>query len=149
MPRDPIAELVHLYADAVVHHDGDQWGATWAEDAHWELGRGRRVEGRDAILQLWQGAMGGFHAVVQTVLNGTYELDEAAGTGAGRWYIQEHFHRAGGEDGNGDKGKLLAHYDDTYKRVEGQWLFASRELVIHYGGPQDLSGAFLNAWDPA
>ena len=143
MARDPIAELVHLYADAVVHHDGDQWGSTWADDAVWELGKGRRVEGRDAILDLWHGAMGGFNAVIQTVLNGTYELDEAAGTGSGRWYIQEHWHR-----GSGDKGKLLAHYDDLYTRVDGRWLFASRELVVHYGGPQDLSAYFQNAWGP-
>ncbi|MBK01568.1 MAG: hypothetical protein CL464_03785, partial [Acidimicrobiaceae bacterium] len=60
---------------------------------------------------------------------------------AGRWYIQEHFQRD-----TGDKGKLLAHYNDTYVRVDGRWLFNSRELVIHYGGPQDLSGNFLNAW---
>lgn len=144
MTRDPIAELVHLYADAVVHHDGDQWGATWAEDAHWELGRHGRVEGRTAIVELWHGAMSGFNAVVQTVLNGTYELDEDAGTGSGRWYIQEHWHRASGE-----KGKLLAHYDDTYVRVDGRWLFNSRELVVHYGGPQDLSADFQNAWGPA
>lgn len=141
MSRDPIAELVHLYADAVVHKNGDQWGATWAADANWELGKGRQVSGRDAILELWHNAMGGFNAVVQTVLNGTYELDEAAGTGSGRWYIQEHMER-----GNGDKAKLLAHYDDTYVRVDGRWLFASRELVVHYGGPQDLSGDFQNAW---
>ena len=83
MPRDPIAELVHLYADAVVHHNGDQWGACWAPDAHWELGKGRRVEGRDAILELWHGAMGTFAAVVQTVLNGTYELDDDADLAAG------------------------------------------------------------------
>jgi len=139
--RDPIAELVHLYADAVVHHDAEQWAATWSEDAHWELGAGRRVEGRAAILDFWEKAMGSFQAVVQTVLNGTYELDEAAGTGVGRWYIQEHFSAA-----NGDAGKLLAHYDDTYVRGDGRWLFGSRELVVHYGGPQDLSGRFLNAW---
>ena len=141
MSRDPIADLVHRYADAVVHHDGAEWGATWAADAHWELGQGRRVEGRDAILELWHGAMGTFAAVVQTVLNGTYELDDDAGTGSGRWYIQEHFQRSGGET-----GMLLAHYDDTYALVDGRWCFASRELVVHYGGPQDLSAPFLNAW---
>lgn len=144
MTRDPIAELVHFYADAVVHRNGDQWGATWAPDAVWELGRGRRVEGRDAILELWHNAMGGFSAVVQTVLNGTYELNEDAGTGTGRWYIQEHMER-----GDGDKGTLLAHYDDSYVRVDGRWLFASRELVVHYGGAPDLSGDFQNAWGAA
>lgn len=140
MSRDPIAELVHLYADAVVHKNPDQWSATWAADAVWELGKGRRVEGRDAILELWTNAMGGFKAVVQTVLNGTYELNDD-GTGSGRWYIQENFHRA-----NDDKGKLLAHYDDLYVKVDGRWLFSSRELVVHYGGPADMSADFQNAW---
>ena len=141
MARDPIAELVHLYADAVVHHDDDQWAATWSENAHWELGAGRRVEGRSAILDFWRTAMGSFDAVIQTVLNGTYELDEDAGTGAGRWYIQEHFSQSGGRS-----GKLLAHYDDTYVNEDGRWLFGSRELIVHYAGPQDLSAPFLNAW---
>ncbi len=138
---DPIATLVHRYADAVVHYDGDQWGETWAPDAHWDLGQGRRLDGREAIVEFWHGAMSRFAAVVQMVLNGTYELDAEAGTGTGRWYIAEHFQRVGGE-----KGKLLAHYDDTYVLTDDGWRFASRELTVHYGGPQDLSGSFQNAW---
>ncbi len=141
MARDPIAELVHLYADAVVHHNGEQWGSTWAPDAHWDLGKDRRIEGQEAIVAFWHQAMGGSNAVLQTVLNGTYELDEAAGTGTGRWYIQEVFQRAGGET-----GRLMAHYDDRYRLVCGRWLFGSRDLVVHYGGPLDLSAPFQNAW---
>jgi len=38
--------------DAVVHRDPDRWSSTWAADATWELGKGRRVEGREAILAL-------------------------------------------------------------------------------------------------
>ena len=60
MSRDAIAELVHRYADAVVHRDEAQWAATWATDAVWELGKGRRVEGREAIVGLWNGAMDTF-----------------------------------------------------------------------------------------
>ena len=37
-----------------------QWGSCWAPDAVWDLGRGRLVEGREAILQLWYGAVAGF-----------------------------------------------------------------------------------------
>ena len=141
MSRTDISDLVHSYADAVVHRDPVQWSATWASDARWELGKGRRVEGRDKILDLWNRAMDGFSAVVQNVVNGTAELDESAGTGAGRWYIIEHWHRA-----DDSRGILLAHYNDTYTRVDGKWLFASRELVIQYSGPPDLSGVFQNAW---
>jgi hypothetical protein len=141
MPRDPIAELVHLYSDAVVRFDGEQWAQTWAPDAHWQLGKDRRVQGLDAISELWHKAMGGFEAVIQTVLNGTYELDEDAGTGTGRWHFQESYRRA-----NGEAGILLAHYDDTYRIVDGRWRFASRELAIHYAGPPDLSAPFQNAW---
>lgn len=144
MIRDPIADLVHRYADAVVHRDIEQWGSTWAGDAVWGLGAGHRVEGKPAILELWHGALAGFDAVVQTVLNGTWQLDEGVGTGTGRWYIQEHWQRR-----SGDRGILVAHYDDRYRRVEGRWLFAGRELVVHYNGPPDLSGEFPNAWGPA
>ena len=139
--RDAIADLVHRYADAVVRRDPEQWGSTWAPDAVWDLGRGRRMEGRDAIREFWNAAMDGFQAVVQNVVNGAAELDEEAGTGTGRWYIMENFKRA-----DGTPGILLAHYDDVYTRVDGEWLFTSRDLVVHYGGPPDLSADFQNAW---
>ena len=38
-PRQPIAELVHRYCDAVVRQDAEQWGATWAEDSVWSSAR--------------------------------------------------------------------------------------------------------------
>lgn len=140
MSNDTIEHLVHLYADAVVRRDAPQWGATWAPDAVWDLGSGRRVEGRDSIVALWTSAMAGFTAVVQNVVNGTATLDLAAGTGVGRWYIIEHWQRA-----DDTRGILLAFYDDTYARVESSWRFGSRELVVQYSGPADLSGQFLNA----
>jgi hypothetical protein len=137
-----IQRLVHRYADAVVHRDGAQWGSCWAPDARWNLGRGRLVEGRDAILELWYGAVAGFAAVVQLVHNGEVWQGGDADHAAGRWYIDERFRRA-----DGTPGILLAHYDDTYVRVGGRWVFESRELVPHYMGPQDLSADFLNTKD--
>jgi SnoaL-like domain len=141
MSRDAIRDLVHTYADAVVRRDPDQWAATWAADAVWELGKDRRVEGRDEILALWNSAMDNFKAVVQNVVNSIATIDEAAGTGSGRCYILEHWNRA-----DDSRGILLAYYDDTYVDVDGDWLFASRELVVQYSGPPDLSAPFLNAW---
>ncbi|NNE72668.1 MAG: nuclear transport factor 2 family protein [Acidimicrobiales bacterium] len=138
MSRDDIEKLVHDYSDAVVYRNVDQWLATWADDAIWDLGKGRRVEGRDAIGEMWLGAMDRFEAVIQTIANGSATLDGDHGTG--RWYVHELIKRAGGE-----VGVMVGHYDDRYVRVDGSWRFAARELVIHYQGPPDLSGHFRPA----
>ena len=137
MSRDDIEDLVHRYSDAVVHRDSERWAATWAPDAVWDLGGGRRVEGREAIVKLWHRSMARYSVVVQTVLNGTVDIDTSAGTGSGRWYVQEAMRRT-----NGETAIMLAHYDDTYVRIDGGWRFASRALSIHYRGPADLSGTF-------
>ena len=138
MTRPPLEDLVHRYADAVVHRDEAAWADTWASEASWDLG-GTEVTGRAAIVDMWNAAMDGFAAVVQNVMNGTYQLDDH--TGSGRWYVIEHWARA--DDG---RGMLLAHYDDRYVHADGRWRFAARRLVMHYAGPPDLSSPFLNAW---
>ena len=134
-----IQRLVNRYADAVVHRSAPQWGSCWADDAVWDLGGGRLVEGKDAISKLWFGAMTGFAAVVQTVHSGDAWCGASPDEAVGRWAISERFRRT-----DGRSGILLAHYDDTYRKVEGRWLFARRFLQVHYGGPADLSGDFTN-----
>jgi hypothetical protein len=138
MSRDSIEALVHRYSDAVVHSNREQWANTWAVDATWDLGKGRRVEGRDAILDMWITAMTRFDAVVQTVMNGSVDLDTDAGTG--RWYIHELMQRSSGE-----RGLMVGHYDDHYVRTADGWRFAERALVQHYAGASDLSGTFRAA----
>ncbi len=137
MSRDQIEDLVHRYSDAVVNRDAAQWAATWAPDAVWDLGGGRRVEGREAIVELWHRSMARYSAVVQTATGGTVKVDIGAGTGSGRWYVQETTLRTDSET-----AIMLAHYDDTYVRIDGGWRFASRALSSHYRGPPDLSGTF-------
>jgi hypothetical protein len=138
-----IQRLVNRYADAVIHRNGDQWGSCWADDAVWDLGGGRLVEGKESILKLWFAAMGGMAAVVQHAHNGdaAYE-DSTRASATGRWAISERFLTA-----NGDRGLLLAHYDDAYRKVDGRWLFTRRFLQVHYRGGPDLSGEFANTKD--
>jgi len=132
MSIDAIRDLVHRYADAVVHQNEQKWAATWAPEAVWELPRGRSAEGRDAIVELWRTATGALDLAVQTVLNGTATFDGE--TASGRWYLQEHVWRPEGTN------ILLAYYDDTYAVVDGAWCFTSRRMVSLYRGPADLSG---------
>ena len=141
MSRQPIHDLVHTYADAVVRRDATQWSSTWAADAVWELGKGRRVEGRDNILALWNSAMDGFAAVVQNVVNGTADArrrqpapELAAGTSS--------------STGNAPTTRAASCSPTTTTPTSAstaEWLFASRELVVQYSGPADLSGTFQNA----
>lgn len=138
--HNEIAMLVHRYADAVVHRNGEQWASTWAPDAVWDLGGGRLVEGLDAIKELWYGAMRGFEATIQTVLNGAVDVN--GDTATGRWYIQEALIRS-----DGSRGVLLAHYDDAYRLVDGEWRFNRRFLQPHYAGPPDFSAPFLCSSD--
>jgi len=143
-----ISRLIHRYADAVVHRRGDLWGSCWAADAVWDLGRGRLVEGREAITALWYSAMKGMASVVQTVQNGeawaaAEDPDQAHPQRAvGRWYISERFRRS-----DGTPGILLAHYDDQYVKRDGAWLLAGRILQPHYMGAPDLTGEFTNSHD--
>jgi len=135
-----IQRLVNRYADAVIHRNGDQWGSCWADDAVWDLGGGRLVEGKENILKLWFAAMGGMAAVVQHAHNGDAAYDGGSRDAAtGRWAISERFLTA-----NGDRGLLLAHYDDAYRKTNGQWLFTRRFLQVHYRGGPDLTGEFAN-----
>ena len=133
--RDDILDLVHRYSDAVCRKDRDQWAATWADDAVWDLGKGRLTQGKTNIVGFWQAAVNSLNVVVQLVHNGTVSIDGESATG--RWYISEHMERSGGI-----VGMLLAWYDDTYVRVDGEWLFTSRILASLYHGPPDLSGGF-------
>ncbi len=150
-PRSPVSvddfyaiqRLVHQYSDAVVYRDVEQWGECWAHDAVWDLGRGRGIVGRPAIVGLWLKAMDSMEAVVQLTHNGdVWRTNGDADRACGRWYVSERFRRSGGE-----AGVLLANYDDTYVCTADGWRFASRSLRPHYRGPPDLSADFLNTAD--
>ena len=65
-------------------------------------------------------------------------LFEVQGDSAsGHWYLQE-FTR----DNAGNAAMVLSRYRDTYSRIDGKWLFQSRDYDVMYFGPSDLSGSF-------
>lgn len=133
-----IMRLANAYANAVIDRDGEAWATCWADDGVWDLGGGRAVSGKEAIVAFWNGAMAAFTKVVQTVHSGDAWHLGNPGVAAGRWNISERFALA-----DGKTGMLLAHYNDEYRKVDGEWLYTKRELVAHYQGPADLSGKFL------
>lgn len=130
-----IRDLVYRYADAVCRRDQDAWSATWTQDGIWQLPSAPRMEGRDAIVDLWASAMAGLPFVAQTPHYGVLDID--GDKASGRWYLTEHIKFP---DGNGVFN--VGCYQDKYVKRDGQWLFAERHYAVLYNdeGKGDMTG---------
>ncbi|MGH1502763.1 MAG: nuclear transport factor 2 family protein [Acidimicrobiales bacterium] len=135
--REALTALNLEYADAVRARDPERWGATWADDAVWELGPDRHVTGRDAIVELWSRAIAKYDRVVQLYLSTVFAIDDEAGRATGRVELLELNRTA-----DGAAHSMAGHYLDGYVRTPDGWRFASRRLEKYYAGPPDLSGLF-------
>jgi ketosteroid isomerase-like protein len=120
-----IRALHESYADAVFRRDAADWGALWADDATWNL-MGTAVEGKEAIVGLWSGAMAGFAFVAFFSQVGTLEISGDSGTG--RVYTSEVL-----EDQHGEMRRTVGQYDDLYVRKGGDWIYQSRSFAVLKG----------------
>lgn len=138
--REAIAELVHEYDDAVIHGDARRWRACWAPNATWNYAGGRSVQGVDAIVELWLGAMARYEQVVQLTHSGSVRVE--GDRASGRWHFSHYGRRV-----DGSISMLLAYYDDRYARTDRTWRFEERALQVLYDGPPDLSAPFQRPGD--
>lgn len=113
-----IRALNDSYCDAVFRRDAVDWGANWAEDARWNL-MGQQVDGRAAIVAMWEGAMQNFKFVAFFAQMGALAIDgeEARGT----VYTHEIL-----ENADGSISRPVGRYDDRYRRIDGNWKFQER-----------------------
>jgi uncharacterized protein (TIGR02246 family) len=125
-----IRNLLARYGDAVCRRDAEAWGDTWSQDCTWDLGGGRLVHGRDAVVALWRQAIAKYPWVAQLPASGF--IEEIDGAVQGTWYVLELNHLA---DGQGVMH--LGHYRDTYVKTDTGWRFATRRFAIIYRGAMD------------
>ena len=128
-----IQDLVSRYCDAVVRNDEAAWAATWVEDAVWDLG-GLVVEGREKVTDLWRQATAPFACIVQVASNPIIRVHDDGASAHGRWTIMEHLATADGTSPMQNVGI----YDDDYKLVGGDWLFAKRRFQPLFTGRHEL-----------
>lgn len=121
--RLAIRELVESYNDAVMRFDADAWIANWTDDATWHLPGAGDVHGREAILGVWQAAMGQLEFVGFFAAAGPMVIDGDHATG--RWYQQEFLHYP-----EGRRVDITGRYEDAYVRVDGRWRFRRRVYEI-------------------
>jgi ketosteroid isomerase-like protein len=120
-----IRALHDSYADAVFRRDAAAWGANWAEDGRWHL-MGTTVEGRDSIVALWNGAMGGFAFVAFFRQCAAIEID--GDTAIGRVFTHEVL-----EGSDGTLSRPVGRYDDHYVKRDGHWLYQERRYTLLKG----------------
>lgn len=125
--RLEIRELIDAYSDAVSQRDADAWGATWAEDARWDLAHlGIAVEGRDKIVEAWKQGMALFPFVTMMAVPGKIEVDgDRANV---RCYTAE---VAVTQEGNEIRPR--GQYDDVCIKRNGKWLFLHRKFQVLHG----------------
>ena len=128
LDRLAIRELHEAYGDAVLRRDVAAWSRCWTSDATWTL-LGMTVDGRAAIAELWTQAMQSYEAVSFIAVPSALivEGDRAHG----RTQTHEVLREVGG------RCRVVGGaYDDTFVRVDGQWLYCTRSfrIVAEYPG---------------
>jgi ketosteroid isomerase-like protein len=120
--RLAIHELVAAYGDAVSRNDADDWGATWAEDAVWELPNipelGTMV-GREIIVANWIEAMKPLPLNINIQTLGGLKVE--GDTATGRTWASETIVYAP------DNSRVATgRYDDEFIKIDGRWFFSRR-----------------------
>ena len=118
-----IRDLLDAYADAVTQRDAEAWGATWAEDARWEMPDYPQFppqQGRENIVSLWVSAMEQYPGIMFHAWPGSIEVDGNRATV--RSYTAEVYDQ--GEDTVRDRGQ----YEDECVKVDGRWQFSRRSF---------------------
>lgn len=122
--RIELRELLDSYADAVLRQDAADWGSLWARDAVWNLA-GHDVEGRDAIVEAWKGAMSEFSITAFVQASGSVRVD--GDTAVGECQTVERLIETGGRIRD-----IRGAYKDRFVRENGAWRFASRDYrIVH------------------
>lgn len=120
-----IRALNDAYADAVNRRDADAWGATWAEDASWNL-MGTEVSGREAIVAMWLGAMAQFRFVGFFCQCGPISVN--GDRAEARVWTHEIL-----EAEDGTTSRPLGRYDDHYVRRADGWRLQRRVFSLRRG----------------
>jgi uncharacterized protein (TIGR02246 family) len=124
--KDAIRELTAKYCYAVVAQDSNALINMFTEDGVFDMSPEMHFEGRDQLAKLY-----------------TDKIDEVAP----KPFIQSHVITVNGDSATGncaveirliDDGTAVTacgHYNDTYRKVDGEWKFARRDFQLYHWVP--------------
>ncbi len=119
--REAIRDLARRYAHCVWRQDVSGAVELFAEDGVMDTGDRPPIRGRAALLEAYQGMVGGSD-LLPFVHN--HVIDLHGDHASGNCYLD----LRGSQDGRSMIG--AGYYDDEYVRVGGEWKFRSRKLTM-------------------
>jgi 8-oxo-dGTP pyrophosphatase MutT (NUDIX family)/ketosteroid isomerase-like protein len=130
-----IKELTARYCYHVSRNEGDAVADLFTSDGVLDgstAGMGR-IEGRDALIAFYRPAVTEAEETLPFIQNHIIDVhgDDATGTCA----LEARFSRGGRSI------TVAGHYEDTYRRVDGRWLFAERKLFFNHIVPLEQGWA--------
>lgn len=135
-----IRQLYGRYADAVWRKDGEAFVDCFAEDAVWKIA-GRTLRGRAEIGASFLASLEPSEKVMFWSGIPVLHLGEP-GTATGRTQVTELVKRK-----DGSSLRTLAVYHERFVEQGGVWRFQWHHFQLHYLGPPDLSGSYLEAME--
>ena len=125
--QQAIAQLIAgTYPNALDNADFDAYAALYTEDGELTL-QGNTVKGRAAIKAFVAG-LPTEPRVIHPITNLSYKIDGDTATGGAYWQDVGLV--------NGAPGVVIAgRYEDTLRKVNGQWQIAKRGIVIEFAPP--------------
>lgn len=124
--KDEIRELTAKYCYAVVAQDSVALVNMFTEDGVFDMSPDMHFEGRAELTELYTAKIGDVGP---------------------KPFIQSHVVKVDGDNATGncaveirliDKGQAVTacgHYNDTYRRVDGEWKFAHRDFQLYHWVP--------------
>lgn len=116
-----IRELYGFYVDANSRGDKENWLSCWTEDGRWKTGF-FDIQGKQAISEQWDGLWQAFESMGFLVNIGCIHVE--GDTARARIVSQEWLNQA-----DGSTTRAMGYYEDELRRVDGVWLFASRQHI--------------------
>jgi hypothetical protein len=129
--REAIKDLKARYFRLMDVKDWAAWRDVFTDDAHFELTDHPPRDGADLFIATVRDKLDGPAGRVRSVHHGhTPELIIDSPTEAhGSWVLEDYLEWPPDPDTGGRRGiKGYGIYDETYRKVDGQWKIASRDL---------------------
>ncbi len=122
--RLAIRELVDAFAVRVTAHDADFWSEVWAPQGTWILpSEPQGVHGKEKIRDAFKIKMAPVENIHMTCTPS--ELNIQGDRGTGKTFCRETIYLSGGV-----KKVLIACFHDEYIKIDGQWLFLTRDYKV-------------------